>query len=128
MAALHSIRIPKVEDRGCAVVLFLDVPATRLILPGHDMVVTDEPIAALTRAGIPFEVLAPPTAMAPPKCRFNSEALSRFAVPGLKPESPVVISPANDSLFTSGTLGRYSRTLKSVIESHEVKPAEVAAD
>ena len=42
-----------------------------------------------------------------------------------KPES---ISPANDSLFTSGTLGRYSRTLKSVMESHEIKPAEVAAD
>ena len=38
------------------------------------------------------------------------------------------ISPANDDLFTSGTLGRYSRTLKSVMESHEVKPAEVAAD
>ena len=38
------------------------------------------------------------------------------------------IVPANDSLFTSGTLGRYSRTLKSVMESHEVKPAEVAAD
>jgi NADH-quinone oxidoreductase subunit G len=42
-----------------------------------------------------------------------------------KPES---ISPAHDGLFTSGTLGRYSRTLKSVMESHEVKPAEVAAD
>jgi NADH-quinone oxidoreductase subunit G len=38
------------------------------------------------------------------------------------------ISPANDTLFTSGTLGRYSRALKSVMESHEVKPAEVAAD
>jgi NADH-quinone oxidoreductase subunit G len=38
------------------------------------------------------------------------------------------ISPANDSLFSSGTLGRYSRTLSSVMESHEVKPAEVAAD
>ena len=38
------------------------------------------------------------------------------------------IEPANDSLFTSGTLGRYSRTLSSVLESHEVKPAEVAAD
>jgi len=45
-----------------------------------------------------------------------------------KAEAPALISPANDSLFTSGTLGRYSRTLKSVIESHEVKPAEVAAD
>jgi NADH-quinone oxidoreductase subunit G len=38
------------------------------------------------------------------------------------------IDPANDNLFTSGTLGRYSHTLNSVIESHEVKPAEVAAD
>ena len=38
------------------------------------------------------------------------------------------IDPANNNLFTSGTLGRYSRTLKSVVESHEVKPAEVAAD
>ena len=42
-----------------------------------------------------------------------------------KPES---ILPANDGLFTSGTLGRYSRALKSVMESHEVKPTEVAAD
>ncbi len=42
-----------------------------------------------------------------------------------RPES---ISPAHDGLFTSGTLGRYSRTLKSVMESHEVKAAEVAAD
>ena len=38
------------------------------------------------------------------------------------------IAPAHDTLFTSGTLGRYSRTLKSVMESHEVKPAEVAVD
>jgi NADH-quinone oxidoreductase subunit G len=45
-----------------------------------------------------------------------------------KKDAPVVISPANDTLFTSGTLGRYSRALKSVMEAHEVKPAEVAAD
>jgi len=38
------------------------------------------------------------------------------------------IAPANDNLFTSGTLGRYSRALKSVVENHEVKPTEVAAD
>ena len=38
------------------------------------------------------------------------------------------IVPSNDSLFTSGTLGRYSNALHSVIESHEQKPAEVAAD
>jgi NADH-quinone oxidoreductase subunit G len=43
-------------------------------------------------------------------------------------QNPESIAPANDSLFTSGTLGRYSRALSSVIESHEVKPAEVAAD
>ena len=39
------------------------------------------------------------------------------------------IVPANDSLFSSGTLGRYSNTLKSVMESHQQKTtAEVAAD
>ena len=43
-------------------------------------------------------------------------------------QKPELISPANDNLFTSGTLGRYSRALQSVIESHEVKHSEVAAD
>src|SRR3954468_165976 len=41
---------------------------------------------------------------------------------------PGLIAPSNDSLFTSGTLGRYSHALHSVIESHEPEPAEVAAD
>jgi NADH-quinone oxidoreductase subunit G len=41
---------------------------------------------------------------------------------------PGLIIPANDNLFTSGTLGRYSRALNSVIERREVTPAEVAAD
>jgi NADH-quinone oxidoreductase subunit G len=41
---------------------------------------------------------------------------------------PELIVPANEGLFTSGTLGNYSRALRSVMESHEVKPAEVAAD
>ncbi|HEX8894302.1 MAG TPA: NADH-quinone oxidoreductase subunit NuoG [Terriglobales bacterium] len=42
---------------------------------------------------------------------------------------PELILPANDTLFTSGTLGRYSSTLNSVIERHPVIPAgEVAAD
>jgi NADH-quinone oxidoreductase subunit G len=53
-------------------------------------------------------------------------------VPQQKADSSVVgdaaIDPANDSLFTSGTLGRYSRALQSVLESHEVRPSEVAAD
>src|SRR5271168_3303216 len=56
----------------------------------------------------------------------NSEHTSlATAGPGVAHE-PGGISPANDDLFSSGTLGRYSRTLKSVVESHEVKPAAVA--
>ena len=43
---------------------------------------------------------------------------------------PELVLPANDTLFTSGTLGRYSSTLNSVMERHLVEPArkEVAAD
>jgi hypothetical protein len=59
MASLHSIRIANREDRKRAIMLFLDVSATRLVLPGHDMVVTDDHIVALERAGIPFEYLSP---------------------------------------------------------------------
>ncbi len=47
--------------------------------------------------------------------------------PGSEQKADLIV-PANDTLFTSGTLGRYSRVLESVMESHEVKPAEVAAD
>jgi len=58
----------------------------------------------------------------------NSQHTSlEHAGPGVA-HSTESIAPANDNLFTSGTLGRYSRALKSVIESHEIKPAEVAAD
>ena len=58
----------------------------------------------------------------------NSEHTSlEKAGPGAahKPES---IAPANASLFSSGTLGRYSRALQSVIESREGQHSEVAAD
>ncbi|MGB6130349.1 MAG: molybdopterin-dependent oxidoreductase [Acidobacteriaceae bacterium] len=37
-----------------------------------------------------------------------------------------LVLPSNDTLFTSGTLGRYSRALSSVMEAR--KPAETAAD
>jgi NADH-quinone oxidoreductase subunit G len=57
----------------------------------------------------------------------NSEHTSLASGPGAAHHSGS-IEPANDTLFTSGTLGRYSRVLKSVLESHEVKPAEIAAD
>ncbi len=45
-------------------------------------------------------------------------------------QDPKLIVPANDNLFSSGTLGRYSRTLNSVMENHNPQPAEaeVAAD
>jgi NADH-quinone oxidoreductase subunit G len=41
---------------------------------------------------------------------------------------PALIVPANDNLFTSGTLGRYSRALNSVMENRSRTPEEVAAD
>jgi NADH-quinone oxidoreductase subunit G len=45
-------------------------------------------------------------------------------------QNPELIVPAQDDLFSSGTLGRYSRTLNSVIENHHKEGAEadVAAD
>jgi NADH-quinone oxidoreductase subunit G len=41
-----------------------------------------------------------------------------------QPPSPESIVPANDTLFTSGTLGRYSNVLNSVIENRRAAPAE----
>ena len=43
---------------------------------------------------------------------------------------PALIVPSNDDLFSSGTLGRYSRALNSVIENQHkpAAPDEVAAD
>jgi NADH-quinone oxidoreductase subunit G len=50
--------------------------------------------------------------------------------PGDLPGHRDLIAPANDNLFTSGTLGHYSRTLNSVIENPRKTPADeqVAAD
>jgi NADH-quinone oxidoreductase chain G len=44
------------------------------------------------------------------------------------PERHALILPAEDTLFTSGTLGRYSTVLHAVKESHATKPTETAAD
>ncbi len=43
---------------------------------------------------------------------------------------PELVLPSNDTLFTSGTLGRYSTTLNTVMERYHASPAdkEVAAD
>src|SRR6201997_2011764 len=43
-------------------------------------------------------------------------------------QKPAVIVPANDNLFSSGTLGRYSKALNSVMESRTQQTSEVAAD
>ncbi len=45
-------------------------------------------------------------------------------------QNPELIVPAHDNLFSSGTLGRYSKTLNSVMENRNRQPAEseVAAD
>ncbi len=42
-------------------------------------------------------------------------------------QPPELIVPANDDLFSSGTLGRYSKTLNSVFENKSAE-SEVAAD
>jgi len=49
--------------------------------------------------------------------------------PGLIGQSELII-PADDDLFSSGTLGRYSTTLNSVMENHHKQPvqSDVAAD
>jgi NADH-quinone oxidoreductase subunit G len=45
------------------------------------------------------------------------------------PSHPELVLASNDTLFTSGTLGRYSETLNSVIERHDApEPKEVPAD
>src|SRR5947199_7513111 len=43
-------------------------------------------------------------------------------------QHPGEIAPANNNLFTSGTLGRYSNTLNSVMENKNPEPAEMPAD
>ncbi len=44
------------------------------------------------------------------------------------PESASLILPSEDTLYTSGTLGRYSSLLHAVKESHTASPTETAAD
>ncbi len=48
--------------------------------------------------------------------------------PAAIPSRPELVSPAGDSLFTSGTLGRYSATLNSVVENHRKASEPIVAD
>jgi NADH-quinone oxidoreductase subunit G len=58
----------------------------------------------------------------------GNDQQTNISGPGMV-QDPSLIVPAHDDLFTSGTLGRYSNTLNSVIEHRESVPAgEVAAD
>ena len=41
---------------------------------------------------------------------------------------PELVAPAGNSLFTSGTLGRYSATLNSVVENHRKTSEPIGAD
>jgi len=43
-------------------------------------------------------------------------------------QDPTLIVPARNNLFTSGTVGRYSNALNSVMENKSVEPAEIPAD
>jgi NADH-quinone oxidoreductase subunit G len=59
----------------------------------------------------------------------NDEHVEVPKANGAIPSHPELIEPANDTLFTSGTLGRYSNALNSVIERYEPQPpGEVPAD
>jgi NADH-quinone oxidoreductase subunit G len=44
------------------------------------------------------------------------------------PSNPELVVPAGNSLFTSGTLGRYSATLNSVVENHRKANEPIGAD
>ena len=56
----------------------------------------------------------------------------RTKLVSIEPAAPTtrrdLVLPAQDALFTSGTLGRYSAKLAEVHESHRKSPAETAAD
>jgi NADH-quinone oxidoreductase subunit G len=47
--------------------------------------------------------------------------------PGTKQNAAEIV-PADNNLFSSGTLGRYSNTLNSVMENKAPEPAEMPAD
>jgi NADH-quinone oxidoreductase subunit G len=59
----------------------------------------------------------------------GSDQHTVFGGPGAVRNAELIL-PANDNLFSSGTLGRYSRALNSVMENRnrEVTETEVAAD
>ncbi len=57
-ALRHLIRLRDRDDRKRAIKAFLNVRDERVVLPGHQMIVTEEHIRALQREQIPFEYLS----------------------------------------------------------------------
>ncbi len=59
----------------------------------------------------------------------NDEHVEIPKAAGTIPSHPELIMPSNDTLFTSGTMTRYSNTLNTVMERYEDHvPGEVQAD
>jgi NADH-quinone oxidoreductase subunit G len=58
----------------------------------------------------------------------NDQHTTLSANGGAAAQDPKLIQASNDNLFTSGTLGRYSRALNSVMENKNRTVEEVAAD
>ena len=58
MAHAHLIEFPSAAERKRAIKVFLEVRDSRLVLPGHRMVVTNEHIRALDREKIRFTYLS----------------------------------------------------------------------
>ena len=58
----------------------------------------------------------------------NDQHTSIEAMGPAAAQDPQLIVPAHNNLFSSGTIGRYSNTLNSVIENKNPEPAEVPAD
>jgi len=62
MVDMHLIRFAGLEEHAQAIEAFENVQATRVVLPGHRMVVTSEHIKALERANVSFEFVTPANA------------------------------------------------------------------
>jgi hypothetical protein len=54
----------------------------------------------------------------------NDQHTSISAMGAGTQQAPEHIVPVHDNLFSSGTLGRYSRALNSVIENKDPEPAD----
>ena len=58
MALTHLIEFPSAAERKRAIKVFFEVRDSRLVLPGHRMVVTNEHIKALEREQIRFSYIS----------------------------------------------------------------------